>query len=179
MTTPEPARVQWQMLTVVGRDQPKIVAHLAGALFEGGCNLGEASMIRLGGSFTIMVMVQHEGEVDLTALVQPVARAMQLTVSVSPIAGRLHQHKLPDVAVTVSGADRAGIVALVTGALADAGLDVLDLHSSVAGSPAAPLYVMHLEGQAAQGIEALEAALAGLEPGGVEVRVRPVETLVS
>jgi glycine cleavage system transcriptional repressor len=169
---------KWQMLTVVGQDQPKIVSSLAGALFEGGCNLGEASMIRLGGSFTIMVMVQHEGRINLAELVRPVTEAMQLTVSVSPIEGRLHEHKLPDVAVTVSGADRAGIVALVTGFLADAGLDVLDLHSSVAGSAQAPLYVMHLEGQAARGIPALEAALEGLDLEGVEVRIRPVETLV-
>ena len=32
------------------------------ALFEGGCNLGEASMIRLGANFTIMLMVSYSGD---------------------------------------------------------------------------------------------------------------------
>ncbi|CAK0777283.1 hypothetical protein CCP3SC15_5790004 [Gammaproteobacteria bacterium] len=45
---------QWYMLTVVGQDRPGIVALLTASLYEGGCNLGEASMIRLGGNFTII-----------------------------------------------------------------------------------------------------------------------------
>jgi predicted amino acid-binding ACT domain protein len=45
------------MLTVVGADQPGIVAKLTEALFRGGCNLGEASMARLDGSFSVMLLV--------------------------------------------------------------------------------------------------------------------------
>ena len=37
----------WYMLTLVGRDRPGIVAKVTAALFDGGCNLGEASMMRL------------------------------------------------------------------------------------------------------------------------------------
>jgi len=51
---------KWYMLTVVGEDRPGIVAKLTHALFEGGCDLGEASMMRLGGSFTIMLMVKTD-----------------------------------------------------------------------------------------------------------------------
>ncbi|MCW8983520.1 MAG: amino acid-binding protein, partial [Gammaproteobacteria bacterium] len=38
----------WYMVTLVGRDQKGIVSRVTKALFEGGCNLGEASMMRLG-----------------------------------------------------------------------------------------------------------------------------------
>ena len=51
----------WYMLTLVGKDRSGIVAHISAALFDGGCNLGEASMIRLGGNFTIMMMVEFDG----------------------------------------------------------------------------------------------------------------------
>ena len=47
----------WKMLTLVGEDQPSIVAKVTQTLYRGGWNLGEASMIRLGGSFSIMMMV--------------------------------------------------------------------------------------------------------------------------
>src|SRR4030067_3820292 len=55
---------RWYMVTVVGKDRPGIVAGLTEALYRGGANLGEASMARLGGNFTIMLMVQIDGEPD-------------------------------------------------------------------------------------------------------------------
>jgi len=51
----------WYMLTLVGRDRPGIVARVTRALYAGGCHLGETSMMRLGGNFTIMMMVQYGG----------------------------------------------------------------------------------------------------------------------
>ncbi|WP_455205874.1 ACT domain-containing protein, partial [Kaarinaea lacus] len=50
----------WYMLTLVGKDQPGIVAKISSALFQAGCNFGEASMMRLGGNFSIMLMVQTD-----------------------------------------------------------------------------------------------------------------------
>jgi len=47
-------------LTLVGKDRSGIVSHVTNALYEGGCNLGEALMMRLGGNFTIMLMVNYE-----------------------------------------------------------------------------------------------------------------------
>ena len=52
----------WFMLSLVGLDQPKIVARLSAGLCKNGCNLGESSMGRLGNYFTIMLMVEHEGD---------------------------------------------------------------------------------------------------------------------
>ena len=53
---------KWFMLILVGKDQPGIVAQITRALYEGECNLGEASMVRLGGNFTVMLMVQSAGD---------------------------------------------------------------------------------------------------------------------
>lgn len=170
----------WFMLTLVGQDRPSIVAKLSAALFEGGCNLGEASMLRLGGNFTIMLMVQAEVTAHgLATLVQPVADSLGLRLHVDRIEGQLHQHVEPDVCISVHGADRAGIVAQVTTALAEAGLNILDLESAVGGTPEQPIYVMHIEGEARQGIEALASAVAVLtREQNVEVKLRPMDTLV-
>lgn len=174
------APAAWQMLTVVGRDRPGIVSRVTGALYQGGCNLGEASMIRLGDAFTIMLMVGSAASSDeVAALVAPVAAELDLRCHVDAIEGALHRHHEPDVRISVYGADRAGIVADVTGALADAGLDIVDLSSAVAGTPEEPLYILHIEGRAEQGYEALEAAVAALPAKAkLDVQLAPVDTLV-
>ncbi len=169
----------WYMLTLVGQDRPGIVARLTHALFEGGCNLGEASMMRLGGNFTIMLMVQYDGTVkSLTEQVEPVAESLGLHLHVDRIEGYLHKHIEPDVRITVHGADRAGIVSQVTGALAEAGLNILDLESDVAGSVDKPIYVMHIEGVAREGIEALQSALAVVADQGIEAHIQSIDTMI-
>ena len=169
----------WYMISVIGKDRPAIVARLTRALFEGGCNLGETSMLRLGDSFAVMLMVQHEGDVaGLDALVQPVAREMELRLKVDPVQDHAHGHVPPDVHITVFGADRAGIVAQVTGVLAEAGLNIIDLRSDVARGKQGPVYILQIEGQALQGIEALERALNQSDVQGLDVKVEPIEALI-
>lgn len=171
--------MNWFMLTLVGEDRPGIVARVTAALFRAGCNLGEAAMARLGGNFSVMLMVQHAGTLDsLRAVVDPVAAELGLHAHADRIEGHLHRHLIPDVRVTVYGADRAGIVAQVTGALGAVGFNILDLQSDVGGSEAKPVYIMTMEGQARDGIEAIEQALAPLAREGIEVDVQPIETLI-
>ncbi len=170
---------KWYMLTLVGKDRPAIVARVTSALYEGGCHLGEASMMRLGGNFAVMLMVRHDGTAKaLAELVEPVADSLGLHMHVDVSAGGLHQHLEPDVRITVFGADREGIVAQVTSALAEAGLNILDLESDVAGSEDKPVYIMHIEGQAREGIEALRAALDIVAPADVDVEIHPIDTYI-
>jgi len=169
----------WYMLTLVGKDQPGIVAKVTTALFGAGCNLGETSMIRLGNSFTVMMMVDsREGEAGLRAELQPVVDDLGLVLHIDSIEAGLHQRPVPDVCILVHGADRAGIVSQVTSRAAAAGLNIVDLESDVAGTDDNPIYVLQIQGVAAQGIQAVETALAPLQAEGVKVDVRPVDTLI-
>lgn len=175
----ETPMAQWFMVTVVGEDRTGIVSHLTQALFEGGANLGEASMLRLGGNFTIMLMTQFDGSAEaLDQLIGPVVESMGLRRHVDPIQGHLHQHASADVRVTVYGADRAGIVAQVTGALAEAGLHILELESDVIGSAAKPVYVMVIEGRASQGVDALRAALDAVADPNVDAQIESIDTML-
>lgn len=170
---------KWFMLTLVGEDRPGIVAKLTHALFDGGCDLGEASMMRLGGNFTIMLMVKYEGRLkQLEELVAPVAESLGLHLHVDHIKAHLHQHLEPDVRISVYGADRPGIVSEVTGALAEAGLHILDLESDVGGTATAPIYIMTIEGHAAEGVDSLRAALEIVATRGIDVRLQEIETLI-
>jgi glycine cleavage system transcriptional repressor len=168
------------MLTVIGKDRPGIVAHITAALYDAGCNLGAASMMRLGGNFAIMLMVSHDGTVKtLASLVSPVTESLGLALHCDRIEGHLHEHIEPDVRITVAGADRTGIVAQVTGALAEAGLNILNLESDVAGTAAQPLYIMHIEGQAIEGVESLQAAMEVIKRQGIDATLTPIDTVVA
>ena len=170
---------KWYMMTLVGRDQPGIVAKTTTVLYEVGCNLGEASMMRLGGNFTIMLMVRSSmARDDLQNKIDPVITAYNLRCHFDEIEGQLHDHRVPDVRITVYGADRAGIVSQVTTVLADAGLDILDLESDVGGTDAKPFYIMHIEGHAGNGIEALQQALDEHISDDIDVSLNAIDTMI-
>ncbi|HEX9802316.1 MAG TPA: ACT domain-containing protein [Gammaproteobacteria bacterium] len=169
----------WYMLTLVGKDRPGIVAHLSAALYDGGCNLGEATMMRLGGNFTIMMMVQFDGNLSaLKHMVEPVAESLGLHLHLDRIEARMHKHMEPDVRISVYGADRAGIVARITGALAEAGLHILDMDTIVAGTEEKPIYIMQIDGHAAEGVEALQSALDVVAEKGIEAKLETIDTMV-
>jgi glycine cleavage system transcriptional repressor len=170
---------EWNMLTLVGADRPGIVARVTRAIYRAGGSLGEASMIRLGGSFTIMMMVSGKGAaVETERAVSQVASDLDLRFHMDPVEGGLHRHMVPNVQVRVTGADRSGIVADVTGALAEAGFNILELESDVAGDEDRPVYIMNIQGYSEQTIESLQAAVSRLADEGIAVDISSVETLI-
>ncbi|WP_069470864.1 glycine cleavage system protein R [Candidatus Marithrix sp. Canyon 246] len=172
---------QWFMITLVGKDQIGIVAKITTSLYECGCNLGEASMLRLGGNFTIMLMVAYDGtDQSLHNLLKPVADKLELHLHINSIEGQLHQHQIPNVRVKVYGSDRIGILAQVTTALAKAGFNILDLESDVGGDNAKPFYIINIEGFATAGIETVETVLEELssQQHDLEVKIEAIETVV-
>lgn len=171
---------EWKMLTLIGQDKPGIVAKITTALYQAGAQLGEASMMRLGGNFTIMLMVKSELNDDaLEQVVKPVAEAMELTCACQTIQARLHQHEIPDSNITVYGADRPGIVAKTTTHLLDAGFNILDLESDVGGEESDPIYIMRIEGTAAGGRDALDKAIEQIKTDGVNVDMISIDTLIA
>lgn len=172
---------QWFMVTLVGKDQIGIVSKITMVLYQVGCHLGETSMLRLGGNFTIMMMVSYTGLAQtLENLLAPLAKELQLHIHIDAIEGQLHQHQEPTVRISVHGADRAGIVAQVTQALAQVGLNILNLESDVGGDTNNPFYVMHLEGTTTVDLPTIEMALQNLlnSQPDLKVTVQLIETVM-
>lgn len=169
----------WYMLAVVGKDKPGIVAHLTSTLFDLGCNLGEASMTRLGGSFAVMLMVNHDGGMAaLETALADIARKDGLSVHIDAIDGGLHHHVQPNVAIRVFGADRAGIVAKATKVMAELNLNITSLETEVAGSEAKPLYVMLIEAYAECDIEQVRQRIEALRAEGLDVNVAELDIVL-
>ncbi|MBF0470100.1 MAG: amino acid-binding protein [Gammaproteobacteria bacterium] len=170
---------EWSMLTLVGEDRPGIVAAVTEVLFASGCNLGETAMVRLGGNFSMMLMVSRP--TDGCALDEKLSSVMErfgLQLHQSAIIGELHSHLQPNLQLVVYGADRAGIVASVTAKLAEAGFHILDLRTDVGGSSRDPIYVMEIEGYADQEAAELEQRLEPLRQQGVEWRLSTIDLMV-
>ncbi len=165
----------WKMVTLIGEDQPGIVAKTTDVLYQNGLTLGETSMMRLGGNFSMMMMVS--GTADLHAALAPVTAALNLHLHVDDVVGQLHQHVVPNIQVRVMGADQPGIVARVTGVLAASGFNILELESDVAGTAQNPVYIMTIQGVSEEAVETLQQAVDGLGEVGVDVTVSAIETM--
>jgi glycine cleavage system transcriptional repressor len=168
--------MKWSVLTLVGADQPGIVAQVSQALFDAGCQLGEASMMRLGGNFAIMLRVGHAATKDLNAVLSEVTQTLNLHLHIDEDASAQRHHIEPDVCITVYGADRPGIVSQVSGALAEAGLNIIDLETAVAGDPGKPIYIMNITGKAKNGLPALQQAIQSLDEN-IDISLTPMDTL--
>ena len=126
-----------------------------------------------------MLMVQFKGLAEeLDNVLHSVCHSLDLRYHVDTIEGELHRHLEPDVRLSVHGADRAGIVAEVTRVLGEAGLNILSLESDVGGTTENPLYIMQIEGIAADGIEALKKALHDFDgKNDVEVHLSEIDVM--
>ena len=170
----------WYMLTLVGKDRSGIVAEVSQALFDAGGNLGEASMARLGGNFTVMIMLQiNFTKAEVENLIKSIATKLKLFVHVDKIIGDLHHHVEPNFRLSVHGADQTGIVAAVTGSLVELEFNILNLSSDVGGSPEKPIYIMHIEGFADCSLSSLRKILQPLtSEKGIVVHSFPIDTMV-
>ena len=158
------------LLTAFGKDHPGIVARVTGVVFDLGGTIEDASMTRLGGEFTMMLVIGLPGSTAghkmgrrLTAL----QNSLSLTLSVKPIASALacrRRHAEATHMISVYGTDKPGIVYRVTKTLADRRVNITDLNTRVLQRSGKPLYMMFLEVQIASPnkARALEKVLARL-----------------
>ena len=169
----------WYMLTLVGQDQSGIVARVTRVLYELGCQLGETSMLRLGGNFTMMLMTQFDGDsVRLQTALEQVTSSMQLHLHIDAIDAQLHSHQQPNIQISVHGADRPGIIAQVTAILDKHQFNILDLESDVGGTKQQPFYIMHIEGNSSVSEQQIKSALEPLNTEGIHIRVSQIDTIV-
>jgi len=159
------------IMTAFGQDRPGIVADVTSLLFENGCNLQETTMTLLADEFTLILLFtsQDPGIEDLlgrecrrlehdkgiSAFLRPLQKRRESTVRESA-ACVLH----------VEGEDQAGIVYKVSRFLADQGVNIFNLQSTVKASPGSgtTIYEMeiHVQLPAGGSTELLESGLSGV-----------------
>jgi glycine cleavage system transcriptional repressor len=151
-------------VTAVGVDRPGIVAAVSRVLFEQGANIEDSRMAILGGHFAMVLIVSADDAAGLEDALQAPARSLDLVVSARPVddAAAARTEGAPFI-VNVYGADKPGIVAGVTGALADERINISNLATHVIEGDQ-PVYLMMLEVTLPSGADAaaIEARLKAL-----------------
>jgi glycine cleavage system transcriptional repressor len=168
-------------VTVVGHDRPGIIAEVSAVLSGLGLNLTDSTMTLLRGHFAMtLVCAAPVGPGptpdEVRTALAPLIEGGDLAVTVSPVPEEPADAPagVSSYILTVYGADRLGIVAEITGALAALGGNITDLTTRLSGS----LYLLSAEidlpGEldADDVLEQLDQAAADL---GVEVSLRPAE----
>ena len=144
---------RWFALSAIGRDRPGIVADLAELIYECDCNLEDSSMTILGSEFAVLLLLSGEGpdlERRLSAGCKRIEWEKRLTVFFRPLDGDPYaeppaRRTIP-MECEVSGVDKAGIVARVSRALAEHGVNVTALQTQSRPGPetGTPMFTMQI-----------------------------------
>ncbi len=170
-------------VSVVGKDQPGIVAAIAEGLFHLGCNIADSSCTMLAGEFAMILIVSHPKPFSKSRLSDELKPAcdklgMSLSVRSLPADEALRKESDGEIClVSVYGADQPGIVYHVTRELGQRGINIMDLTTKLIGTDQEPVYVMMLEAAIPEGQtpEGLELLLKNLKQElNVEISVRIV-----
>ena len=163
-------------VTVIGRDRPGIIAEVTGVVAELAGNLEDSSMTLLRGHFAWMLIA--DVAVPAPALAERLAHLGEddLTVSVLPVGDDAAQAGAAGYLLSVHGADRPGIVARVTAAVAAHGGNITDLSTRL-GMGGMYVAVAEVTLPADVDVVALGAELAGVgRELGVGVSLRPADS---
>lgn len=168
-------------VTVVGHDRPGIIADVSGVLAGLRLNLTDSTMTLLRGHFAMTLVCTPEVAPGPTAegvrgALEPLVEGGTLAVTVSrvPEEPPAATAGVASFILTVYGADRLGIVAEITGALAALGGNITDLTTRLSGA----LYLLSAEVDLPgeldpdEVLDQLDQIAAEL---GVEVSLRPTE----
>lgn len=141
------------LLNAFGKDRPGIVAGVTEALVRLGGNIEDATMTRLGGEFSMMLVTALPAGRSLSS-VQKSFRALEKKLGleiglkkIPPALARPSKEKPAGYMISVYGADHPVIVHSMARALASRRVSITDLQTKVTGSARKPVYVMLLEVQ--------------------------------
>ncbi len=166
-----------QAITVIGRDRPGIIAETTAALAGLGLNLEDSTMTLLRGHFAMMLLCAGDAPVGrVEEALAALAADGSLDVVVREVPDEPESEPVASsYVVTVHGADRPGIVSAVAAKVAEAGGNITDLTTRLAGG----LYILGAEVDLPVGadVEALETSLQTIaERLGVGAALRRLES---
>jgi len=163
-------------VTVLGQDRPGIVADVTEALAGLHGNLEDSTMTLLRGHFAMVLLVHTgAGAAAVEAALHPLCEGGALVINARVLDDHVPSAvRGPVYALRVHGADRPGIVAMMTAVVARHGANIVDLGTRLVDG----LYVLvaELELPGGASLVGLEAELKGAAVElGVEVVLSPVD----
>lgn len=138
---------KYAAISVLGKDQPGIVAAITKVLFETGCNIEDSSMTLLRSEFAMILMITLAKDLTLKELkkkISPAAKKLGLTVSLRSLVDAENKSEIlkgDEYIISVYGADKPGIVYEVSKFLSENGINITDVQTRTSQET----YIMFLE----------------------------------
>jgi len=177
--------MSYLLLSISGHDRAGIVRDVSEALLHINANIEDSSMTALRGRFTMMLIVKLASGDGLGAVKAALAELEQrtgLTVQSQLISAEeaMVVPQEPDCVVTVTGADKPGIVYEVTDVLAANGVSIVDVSTrSRETDDRGDIYMMALEAFSDAKAESLRAPLEAVADRlGIDVEVHILDGAV-
>jgi glycine cleavage system transcriptional repressor len=169
------------IITAVGSDRPGMAHGLATLLSESGCNIEDTTMTRLSGEFAMILIVTPPLDLaveDLAQRLAPLQSSHGLFINCRDIDDEDEDNAsaLPRYILSVYGPEAKGLVARVTGVLAEHGANITDVQTRVASAGTVYVMLFELELPAGSSPDELHNALqATAQEIGVQVSLQPLE----
>lgn len=146
------------IMTAFGQDRPGIVADVTKLLFENGCNLEDTTMTQLADEFTLILLFTSQ-DPGIEELLGRECRRLEKDRDISAFMRPLQKRqgktaeRLARCVLHVEGEDQAGIVYKISQFLADKGMNICNLQSTVkpAAGSGTTIYVMDIHVQIPEG----------------------------
>lgn len=141
------------IVTFIGDDRPGLVEQLSNVIENNQGNWHESRLSQLGGKFAGLVLVSlpTEAAAPLEAELKALS-SRGLSVRVTPTGETTAAAAGRDIALTVMGPDRLGIVREIASALAQREINVIEMDSKVTSAPmsAEMMFHAHIEARIPQ-----------------------------
>ena len=166
--------------TLSGADRVGFVENVTKRVFEFGANVEQSRMVRLGGEFSVIMLISVEDGAysGLQAGIQKLTdEGFHVSTRETVVSPSKYDGWLP-YTIEVNGADHEGIIHTVTGSLAERGINIESLSTGRVPAPMSgtPLFTMTavVVAPPAVTLTALRAALGSLgEKLNVDTDVEP------
>ena len=166
------------ILTAVGPDKPGMAHAVAQILFESGCNIEDTTMTRLSGQFSMILAVEPPRDLDLTAVqskLESLRASHGLVVDVTEISdAEIKTGGGPRHLLTAYGPENTGLLAHLTGILAQMSVNVTDVQTRVASAGTVYIMLLELELPSTLAPETLENALRD-DARNLQISVRTID----
>jgi glycine cleavage system transcriptional repressor len=169
------------IITAVGSDRPGMAHALVSILSDAGCNIEDTTMTRLSGEFAMILIVTPPQGVPVEELSQrlsPLEQSHGLFINCRDIRDEEDDSNeaVPRYVLSVYGPEAKGLVARITGVLADNGVNITDVQTRVASAGTVYVMLFELELPVRIDAEELQRALeAAAREIGVQVSLHPLE----
>ncbi len=169
------------IITAVGSDRPGMAHALVSVLSDAGCNIEDTTMTRLSGEFAMILIVTPPQNVPVEELAQrlvPLEQSHGLFINCRDIADEEpgEDDTLARYILSVYGPEAKGLVARITGVLAQNGVNITDVQTRVASAGTVYVMLFELELPANLDADALRNTLeTAAQQIGVQVSLHPLE----